>query len=88
MYFVAYNQLPYNHKKDIIFKVIGMITKKLGFDSVHPASSEVGVYDFKYGNLQSSQYKNLEKAIKRTPQEFLKLLIAENNIAKSKKAKK
>ena len=30
MYFVAYNQLPYNHKKDIIFKVIGMITKKLG----------------------------------------------------------
>lgn len=40
------------------------------------------------GNLQSSQYKNLEKAIKRTPQEFLKLLIAENNIAKSKKAKK
>lgn len=40
------------------------------------------------GNLQSSQYKNLEKAIKRTPQEFLKLLIAKNNIAKAKKSQK
>lgn len=143
---------------------------ELGFDSVHPASSEVGVYDFKFcygksiesyvnikssvlggktnkddiskaekliefytenpnanlyiatfvikfnsnmtigledcivfptawipdiyvnpsnnGNLQSSQYKNIKNAIKRTPQEFLKLLIDENNIAKIKKSKK
>lgn len=40
------------------------------------------------GNLQSSQYKNLKSAVKRTNQEFLKLLIAENNIAKLKKYKK
>lgn len=40
------------------------------------------------GNLQSSKYKNLECAIKRTPVEFLKCLIAENEIAKAKKAKK
>lgn len=28
--FVTYNQLPYNHIKDIIYMVIIMITKKLG----------------------------------------------------------
>ena len=156
--------------EEVISQNLESKSKELGFDSVHPASSEVGVYDFKFcygksiesyvnikssvlggktnkddiskaekliefytenpnanlyvatfvikfnsdmtigledcivfptawipdvyvnpsnnGNLQSSQYKDLEKAIKRTPQEFLKLLIAENNIAKSKKAKK
>lgn len=142
----------------------------LGFDSVHPAESEVGVYDFKFryngnkesyvnikssvkggrtnkddiskavglidfynenpsanlyiatfvisfkanmtigldkcivfptawipdiyvnpsnnGNLQSSQYKDLTKAIKRTPTEFLDCLIKENQVAFTKKAKK
>ena len=39
------------------------------------------------GNLQSSQYKKIENAIKRTPEEFLKLLIAENEIANKKKNK-
>ncbi len=142
----------------------------LGFDSVHPADSEVGVYDFKFcyggnkesfvnikssvidgkinkddiskadgliefysqnpkanlyiatfmirfqsnmtiglekcivfptawipdiyinpsnnGNLQSSQYKNLSTAIKRTPEEFLHCLIEENKIALAKKTAK
>lgn len=156
--------------EEIISQNLESKSKELGFDSVHPASSEVGVYDFKFcygkskesyvnikssvldgkinkddiskaekliefykdnpnanlyiatfvikfnpdmtigledcivfptawipdiyvnpsnnGNLQSSQYKNIKNAIKRTPNEFLKLLIAENNFAKSKKSKK
>lgn len=37
------------------------------------------------GNLQSSMYKNINTAIKRTPKEFLKCLIDANNIAISKK---
>ena len=40
------------------------------------------------GNLQSSKYKDLDKAIKRTPQEFLKCLIEANNIALAKKKSK
>jgi len=40
------------------------------------------------GNLQSSMYKNLESAIKRTPEEFLECLIEANNIALEKKRKK
>lgn len=40
------------------------------------------------GNLQSSKYKNLDYAQKRSPSEFLKCLIAENNIAIKKKKSK
>ena len=40
------------------------------------------------GNLQSSMYKRIETAIKRTPQEFLKCLIDANNIALEKKKAK
>lgn len=40
------------------------------------------------GNLQSSLYKNLDKAIKRTPQEFLQKLIEANNLAIEKKKHK
>lgn len=40
------------------------------------------------GNLQSSKYKNLESAVKRTPSEFLECIEAENKIAREKRAKK
>lgn len=40
------------------------------------------------GNLQSAQYKYLNKAIKRTNEEFLNLLITENNRAKEKRKTK
>lgn len=40
------------------------------------------------GNLQSSQYKDLAKAVKRTPAEFLETLIKANQVAMAKKAKK
>lgn len=40
------------------------------------------------GNLQSSKYKDLSGAVKRTPQEFLKRLIEANDIAIEKKKKK
>lgn len=40
------------------------------------------------GNLQSSKYKNLETAIRRTPAEFLQCLIKENYIALAKKQTK
>ena len=156
--------------EEVISQGLESQASSLGFDSVHPAESEVGVYDFKFrydgnkesyvnikssvkggrtnkddiskavglidfynenpaanlyvatfvisfkdnmtiglekcivfptawipdvyvnpsnnGNLQSSQYKDLSKAIRRTPQEFLACLIAENQVALKKKAKK
>ena len=156
--------------EEVISQGLESQASSLGFDSVHPAESEVGVYDFKFrydgnkesyvnikssvkggrtnkddiskavglidfynenpsanlyvatfvisfrdnmtiglekcivfptawipdvyvnpsnnGNLQSSQYKDLSKAIRRTPQEFLACLIAENQVALEKKAKK
>lgn len=37
------------------------------------------------GNLQSSMYKHIEQAVKRTPAEFLNCLIEENNVAIQKK---
>ena len=37
------------------------------------------------GNLQSSKYKDLSRAVKRTPQEFLKCLIEANEVALEKK---
>lgn len=40
------------------------------------------------GNLQSSKYKNLEFAVKRTPAEFLHCLIKENEVALAKKKAK
>lgn len=40
------------------------------------------------GNLQSSMYKNLSAAIKRTPQEFLEVLEEANQIAIEKKKRK
>ena len=40
------------------------------------------------GNLQSSMYKHLESAVKRTPAEFLECLIKENEIAMAKKKAK
>ena len=40
------------------------------------------------GNLQSSKYKNLDSAIKRTPAEFLECLIKENAVAIAKKKAK
>ena len=156
--------------EEVISQGLESQATNLGFDSVHPADSEVGVYDFRFcydgnkesyvnikssvkggrtnkddiskavglidfynanpnanlyvatfvisfkpnmtiglekcivfptawipdiyvnpsnnGNLQSSKYKNLASAIKRTPVEFLTCLIHENNIALKKKAKK
>lgn len=156
--------------EEVISQGLESQATNLGFDSVHPADSEVGVYDFRFcydgnkesyvnikssvkggrtnkddiskavglidfynanpnanlyvatfvisfkpnmtiglekcivfptawipdiyvnpsnnGNLQSSKYKNLASAIKRTPVEFLTCLIDENNIALNKKAKK
>ena len=40
------------------------------------------------GNLQSSKYKDLAGAIRRTPQEFLKCLTEANEVALEKKKKK
>ena len=40
------------------------------------------------GNLQSSMYKDINTAVKRTPQEFLECLIEANNLALAKKRKK
>jgi len=40
------------------------------------------------GNLQSSMYKNLSTAVKRTPQEFLLVLEEANQVALEKKEKK
>ena len=40
------------------------------------------------GNLQSSQYKELSNAVKRTPAEFLDALIEANEVALRKKASK
>ena len=40
------------------------------------------------GNLQSSMYKKLSTAVKRTPSEFLSLLIQENEVANQKKKSK
>ncbi len=40
------------------------------------------------GNLQSSKYKDLANAVKRTPEEFLKALIDANEIARKKRNKK
>lgn len=40
------------------------------------------------GNLQSSKYKDINLAIKRTPQEFLFCLIKENQIAVEKRRKR
>ena len=156
--------------EEVISQCLEYQAKSLGFNSVHPAESEVGVYDFKFcydgnkesfvniksavlggrtnkddiskavglidfysqnptanlyvatfvisfkpdmkvglekcivfptawipdiyvnpsnnGNLQSSKYKDLQFAIKRTPGEFLKCLIQENKIAIAKKKQK
>lgn len=157
--------------EEVISQGLESQASTLGFDSVHPADSEVGVYDFRFcydgnkesyvnikssvkggrtnkddiskaeglidfynnhpnanlyvatfvisfkenmtigleqcivfptawipdiyvnpsnnGNLQSSLYKKIEKAIKRTPQEFLLELKNENEIAiRKKKSKK
>lgn len=156
--------------EEVISQGLESQTKELGFDSVHAADSEVGVYDFRFcydgnkesyvnikssvkggrvnkddiskavglidfykdnpnanlyiatfvisfkpnmtiglekcivfptawipdiyvnpsnnGNLQSSKYKDLETAIKRTPSEFLKLLIEANDVAIEKKKSK
>lgn len=40
------------------------------------------------GNLQSSMYKNLRTATKRTPQEFLVVLEQANQVALEKKKRK
>ena len=40
------------------------------------------------GNLQSSRYKDLANAVKRTPEEFLKVLIDANELARKKRNKK
>ena len=156
--------------EEIISQNLEKSAKELGFESVHAADSEVGVYDFKFcykgnkesyvnikssvkgakvqkddiskavglidfyeknptanlyvatfviafnenmtiglekcivfptawipdiyvnpsnnGNLQSSMYKDVLKAEKRTPEEFLQCLITENNIAIAKKKSK
>lgn len=156
--------------EEVISQGLEFQAKKLGFDSVHAAESEVGVYDFKFrydgnkesyvnikssvkggktnkddiskavglidfynenpnanlyvatfvisfkenmtiglekcivfptawipdvyvnpsnnGNLQSSLYKDLSKAVKRTPQEFYKCLVEANNVALKKKEEK
>ena len=156
--------------EEVISQGLEFQARSLGFDSVHPADSEVGVYDFRFcyegnkesyvnikssvlggrtnkddiskaiglidfynnnpnanlyiatfvisfkpnmtiglercivfptawipdvyvnpsnnGNLQSSLYKHLDKAKKRTPQEFLNCLIEANAVALSKKGKK
>ena len=156
--------------EEIISQGLEFQAKKLGFDNVHPADSEVGVYDFLFqyhgnkesyvnikssvkgtrtnkddiskaiglidfykqhpnanlyiatfvisfnddmtiglddcvvfptawipdvyvnpsnnGNLQSSMYKDLSKAIKRTPQEFLECLLVANETALQKKNRK
>lgn len=156
--------------EEVISQGLEYQAEELGFDSVHPAESEVGVFDFKFrydgnkesyvnikssvkggrtntddiskaegliefyrnnpnanlyvatfvisfkddmtiglekcivfptawipdvyvnpsnnGNLQSSKYKDLTGAIRRTPQEFLECLIAANEIAIEKRKKK
>lgn len=156
--------------EEVISQGLEYQAKKLGFDSVHPADSEVGVYDLSFrldgnaeayvnikssvkgvrtnkddiskavrlidfyrdnpcanlyiatfvinfnpnmtiglekcivfpaawipdiyvnpsnnGNLQSSKYKDLKNAVKRTPQEFLECLIEANNIAAEKRKNK
>lgn len=156
--------------EEVISQGLEYQSKELGFDSVHAADSEVGVYDFKFrydgnkesyvnikssvkggrtnkddiskavglidfyhdnpnanlyvatfvisfkddmtiglekcivfptawipdvyvnpsnnGNLQSSKYKDLAGAIRRTPQEFLKCLTEANEVALEKKKKK
>lgn len=156
--------------EEVISQGLESQAKDLGFDSVHPADSEVGVYDFRFcydgnkesyvnikssvkggrtnkddiskavglidfynenptanlyvatfvisfkpnmtiglekcivfptawipdvyvnpsnnGNLQSSMYKHLDSAIKRTPAEFLECLIKENAVAMAKKKAK
>ena len=153
--------------EEVISQGLESQAEELGFDSVHPAESEISVYDFKFcydgnkesyvniksavkggrtnkddiskgerlidfyrenpqanlyiatfvisfkpdmtiglekcivfptawipdiyinpsnnGNLQSSKYKRLEEAVKRTPGEFLECLINENNVAIKKK---
>ena len=153
--------------EEVISQGLESQAKVLGFDSVHPAESEVGVYDFRFcydgnkesfvnikssvkggrtnkddiskaigiiefynknpnanlyiatfvisfkpnmtigleecivfptawipdvyvnpsnnGNLQSSKYKHLESAFKRTPAEFLACLMKENTVAIAKK---
>lgn len=40
------------------------------------------------GNLQSSSYKELEKAVRRTPEEFFQCLVEANNVAVKKKEEK
>lgn len=156
--------------EEVISQGLEFQASELGFDSVHAADSEVGVYDFKFrydgnkesyvnikssvkggrtnkddiskavglidfyhanpnanlyvatfvisfkedmtiglekcmvfptawipdvyvnpsnnGNLQSSQYKDLANAVKRTPKEFLSCLLEANEIALEKKNKK
>lgn len=156
--------------EEVISQGLESQAKALGFDSVYPADSEVGVYDFRFcyegnkesyvnikssvkggrtnkddiskavgliefygehpkanlyvatfvisfkpnmtiglekcivfpaawipdvyvnpsnnGNLQSSMYKSLESAIRRTPEEFLECLMKENNVALAKKKAK
>ncbi len=156
--------------EEVISQGLEYQTKELGFDSVHAAESEVGVYDFAFnchgkkesyvnikssvkggkankddiskavglidfydrnpdanlyiatfvisfkenmtigldkcivfptawipdvyvnpsnnGNLQSSRYKDLANAVKRTPEEFLKVLIDANELARKKRNKK
>ena len=153
--------------EEVISQGLESQAEALGFDSVHPAESEVGVYDFRFcydgnkesfvnikssvkggrtnkddiskairliefynenpnanlyvatfvisfkpnmtigleecivfptawipdvyvnpsnnGNLQSSMYKRLESAVKRTPVEFLACLVKENAVANAKK---
>ena len=39
------------------------------------------------GNLQSSHYKDIRQAVKRTPAEFVEALTDANKIAKAKKKK-
>ena len=155
--------------EEVISQNLESLAKILGFDSVHPAESEVGVYDFKFcyngqeesfvnikssvkggkvnkddiskavglidfykhninanlyiatfvirfnsnmtigldkcivfptawipdiyvnpsnnGNLQSSKYKDLSIAVKRTNREFLNELVKANDVALSKKKK-
>lgn len=51
--------------EEIISQGLESQAKELGFDSVHPADSEVGVYDFRFcydGNKES--YVNIKSSVK------------------------
>lgn len=86
-----YHQYPNANLYIATFEIKFNSDLTIGFNkcTVFPTAwlSDIYVNPSNNGNLQSSTYKNLSTAIKRTPKEFYECLVNANNIAINKKKK-